>query len=104
MPPGFAYPGRFRILGHASAGHGADPVHTAAFSDGIGRLKPEASVATLQAELAVLTERLPETDKVGGAIRITGEGLRDSIVGHLRPASLSWRPPRSCCSSLRCAM
>src|SRR5688572_1425394 len=55
------------------------------FLNGIGRLKPGATVAALRSELAVLTERLPASDRIGGAIRMTGEGLHESIVGHLRP-------------------
>ena len=85
MPPGFAYPADSEFW--VTPPQDMEKIRSirVRFLSGIGRLRPEASVTTLQAELAVLTERLPETDKVGGAVRITGESLRESIVGHLRP-------------------
>ena len=52
---------------------------------GLARMRQGASLEELQAELAVLTERYPETDPVSGPVRLTGVILRESIVGHLRP-------------------
>jgi putative ABC transport system permease protein len=85
MPPGFAYPADSEFW--VTPPQDMEKIRSirVRFLSGIGRLRREASVTALQAELAVLTERLPETDKVGGAVRMTGESLRESIVGHLRP-------------------
>ena len=84
MPPGFGYPAESEFWITPPQEMADVRAMRLRFLSGVGRLKPGASVAALQAELAILTERLPASDKVGGAIRMTGEGLRDSIVGHLR--------------------
>jgi putative ABC transport system permease protein len=85
MPPGFGYPANSEFWVTPPQDMENVRATRVRFLNGVGRLKPGATVKELQAELAVLTGRLPETDKVGGAIRMTGEGLWDSIVGHLRP-------------------
>ncbi len=85
MPPGFGYPADADFWVTPPSDMEQVRSMRLRFLHGIGRMKPNATVAALQAELAVLTDRLPASDKVGGAIRMTGEGLRDSVVGHLRP-------------------
>ena len=85
MPSGFGYPAESEFW--VTPPQDMEKVRSlrVRFLNAIGRLRPGASVAGLQSELAVLSERLPGTEPVGGALRITGEGLRESMVGHLRP-------------------
>jgi putative ABC transport system permease protein len=87
MPPGFDYPAGAdfwtsmpKDLGRIAASR------QLRFMTAIGRLKPGASLAALQAQLAVLTDRYPHHDRVGGAVRMVAAGLHDAAVAHVRPA------------------
>jgi predicted permease len=87
MPPGFDYPAGADVWTSTPTSLGM--IATARelnFLSALGRLKPGASIATLQSQLAVLTERYPHDDRLGGAVRMTATGLRDAAVAHVRPA------------------
>jgi predicted permease len=84
MPPDFDYPAGAQFW---TAAGDLGILHTERslrFLSAIGRLTPDADLAALQAELAVLTDRHPATDRLGGDVRMTARTLRDSIVGSVR--------------------
>ena len=90
MPPGFAYPeGAQFWIAARTPGAMLREERTLRFHQAIGRLAPNATVASLQAEFDVLTERYPATHPSAGPMRMVGRGLRDTIVGEVRGGILS---------------
>ena len=85
MPAGFAYPVEAEYW--TTPPKSMEMLLTARnvqFLTAVGRLRRGATIDGLRSELAVLTSRYPATDRVGGPVSMTGEGLRESMVGHLR--------------------
>ena len=85
MPPGFAYPDATEVWTSPPADMAQlRTARSVGFLKAIGRLRPGTTLEALTAELTVLSERYPATDRLGAAVRMTAEGLRDSIIGHMR--------------------
>lgn len=56
------------------------------FVNAIGRLRPGVPIERLEAQMAVLTERHPAVDRLGGEVRMRAAGLHDAAVAQVRPA------------------
>jgi putative ABC transport system permease protein len=89
MPAGFGYPEDAEFWASPDISlEKVRPIRDMRFFRAVGRLRAEATLETLDTELAVLTARHPARDDRSGDIRMTATGLHAELTGQVRPGIL----------------